>query len=258
MLTVERCRMRARLITWAGLTCMSLLGLHACRRQDKWEGHTFIVKYAWDSNVQALNIKDAVSGLEINDPAVRARILDDSNRELPVWIRASKLKRANGTFHIRFLSEGASEILETRHGFEGAGPEFIEDPDTTALMMRAHEGGLDQLRELIDKGDNLDARDQRGITALIAAVSSHRIEVLRYLLDHGADINARTLDGETALTLSASSGQADMVAELVHRGAVFDCNFAVDRQTLQLAERRGDRRVVSSLKKIANCQGVTR
>src|ERR1700737_2181637 len=253
MLKVERCRTCVRVVVLAGLISMSLLGLNACRRQDKWEGHTFTVEYAWDSNIQVLRIRDAASGSEINDPAVRARIVEEGNRELPAWVRLSKLTRAKGMFHIHFLPGGSAEILETKHGIESLGSEFIKDPDTTALMLSAHEGRLDRVRELIDRGENVNARDQGGNTALMAAIGSHNIEVLRFLLDHGADLNARNLDGETALTFSTVSGQVDMVNELIHRGAILDCNVAVDRENLHVAERKGDRTVVSSLKKIANC-----
>jgi hypothetical protein len=237
--------------------CFTLFVLGGCRRQGKWEGHTFTVKYAWDGKMQVLGVRDAVSNREIEDPVVRTKTLEEGNRELPRWIRLSRLTRATGTFHIRFLAGGATEIVETTHGIEGIGSNFIEDPDITALMTAAHEGRMDRLQELINAGAMVNAKDQGGNTALIAAVGSHHIEVLRFLLDHGADVNARNLDGETALTLSAFSGHADMVKELTHRGAVFDCNNAVDRATLMTTARRGHVSVTSSVKRIAvNCAGV--
>jgi len=201
-----------------------------------------------------LRVRDTVSDREITDPAVRARILEEAKRELPGWIELSKLRRAKGTFHIHFLPGGAVEILETKHGIEGVGSEFVEDPDTTELMLSAHEGRLDRVRELVNEGENVNAKDQQGNTALMAAL---QVDVLRFLLDQGADINARNVDGETALTLSAFSGQVAMVNELVHRGAIFDCTNPTDRETLLIARRRGYKKVIQSLNKVAvNCESI--
>jgi len=45
-----------------------------------------------------------------------------------------------------------------------------------------------------------------------------------------------------------------MVNELIQRGAILDYNAPVDRETLRAGKKDGNRTVVSSLKKIANCQ----
>jgi len=254
MLITRRYRNCLDLIAVAGIVCITLFLSHGCRRQREWEGQTFTVEYTWDGKMQVLGIRDTVSNREIDDPVVKAKVLEEGNRVLPAWVRLNKLTRAKGTLHIRFLTNHATEIVETSHGIEGATEEFIRDPDTTALMMAAHEARMDRLQELINEGEKVNARDQLGNTALMAAVSSRNIEVPRFLLDHGADVNARNLDGETALTLSAFSGQADIMKELKHRGAVFDCQNATDRATLFTAEKRREVSVVSFLKKIgSNC-----
>ena len=246
-----------RLILLATITWVSLVALHACRSQAKWEGKTLTVEYAWDSGIQMLSVRDTVSDREITDPAVRARILEEAKRELPGWIELSKLRRAKGTFHIHFLPGGAVEILETKHGIEGVGSEFVEDPDTTALMLSAHEGRLDRVRDLIDGGESVNARNQQGNTALMAAGSSHQVDILRFLLDQGADINARNVDGETALTLSIFSGQVAMVNELVKRGAILDCANPTDRATLLTARQRGYKKVIRSVNRVAvNCESI--
>jgi ankyrin repeat protein len=254
MFITRRYRKCPNLIALAGMVCITLFALAGCRRQREWEGHTFTVQYAWDGKMQLLGIKDAASNREIDDPVVETKVLEEGNRVLPAWVRLNKLTRAKGTFHIRFLANHATEIVETSHGIEGATEEFIRDPDTTALMIAAHEARMERLQELINEGEKVNATDQLGNTALMAAVSSMNIEVLRLLLDHGADVNARNLDGETALTLSAFSGQADMMKELTHHGAAFDCQNATDRATLFTAEKRREVSVVSFLKKIGgNC-----
>jgi hypothetical protein len=240
------------------LICIGLFVLGGCRRESKWEGHTFEVVYTWDGQMKVLKMTDTLTNKEVNDPALKNRVLEESNLKLAAWVQASKLKRATGIFHIRFLSGGASQVVETTHGTEGGGSEFIKDPDVTPLMTAAHEGHLDRLEELIKEGQKINATDQLGNTALMAAVASHNPGALRFLLDQGADVNARNRDGETALSLSAFSGQLEMVSELTSRGAVFDCANPVDRETLLGQERRGNLRVVSVLKKVGiHCSGVT-
>lgn len=258
MLTLEQKGSRANRNTLARMTLIALLVFVGCRRQSEWDGHTFTVEYSWDSKTKIVRITDAASNREVHDPAVARRVLEAANRELPDWIRLDKLTRAIGIFHIRFLPNGAAEIFETMHGIEGVSSEFIKDPDVTQAMMAAHEGRLDRFQELINTGDMINAKDQGGHTALMAAVSSHRVEVLRFLLDHGADVNSRSLDGETALTLSAVSGQADMVQELTDRGAVLECKNPTERETFLSAKRRGDTSVISRrLKRVGvNCAGT--
>jgi hypothetical protein len=188
--------------------------------------------------------------MDINDAAVEKRVVEEGNLRLPAWVQASKLKRATGTFHIRFLSGKATEIVETAHGTEGAGPGFIKDPDTTPLMTAAFQGHVDRLQQLIGEGQKVNAQDQLGNTALFGAVASGNIEALRFLIARGADVNARNVDGETALTAAAVSGHTDMVTELAERGATFDCTDPVDRETLFTEERKSNLSLVSMLKKI--------
>ncbi len=226
---------------------------HGCQQRKKSGDHTFTVDYKWDSQMQVLAIRDSTSNKEVNDAIVKTKILEEGARILPRWIRASRLTRAKGTFHIHFFANGTTDIIETHQGIEGV-TDFIGDPDTTALMMAAHEGRVDRVEQLVNQGEEVNAKDQLGNTALMATISSSNIEILRFLLDHGADINLRNIDGETALTLSAFSGQADMLKELVRRDAVFDCENATDRATLLSAERRRRVRIISLLKKIGqNC-----
>jgi Ankyrin repeats (3 copies) len=249
MLSVDRHRY-LRLISLVTLICTAFFVVGGCRRQSRWDGHTFKVTYTWDGKMQVVSMRDTLSNQEVADPALTRRVLDEGNRELLAWVQADKLKRATGIFHIRFLPGGRIEILETMHGIEGAGSEFIKDPDVTVLMIAAHEGRLDRLEQLVKTGQKVNATDQLGNTALMAAVSSGSAEAVRFLLEQHADVNARNLNGETALALSAFSGQAAIVNELIGRGAILDCANPTDRETLSAAERRRNPGLVSTLKKI--------
>ncbi len=229
----------------AWISCLSML-LGSCGGREAWDGHIFKVDYAWDSKARLVQVTDAASGKDVNDPFVRTKIAEVADQELPRWIALSKFRVARGTFHIQFLRGQDIKILEVEHGIEGTGPNFIKDPQVTELMTRAHEGRLDL--------ENINAVDQLGNTALMTAVSSRKVEVLRFLIEHGANINARNADGETALTFSVFSGQPDMISELISHGAILDCLVATDRATFEEAKRRGVRLPASLSGAAVNCE----
>jgi len=78
---------------------------------------------------------------------------------------------------------------------------------------------IDVARSLIERGADVNARQQAGFTPLHEAAMTGKIEFARLFLDHGADVNARTEDGRTALAIAAQAGQEKMVTFLRERGA---------------------------------------
>jgi hypothetical protein len=246
------------LIRLVCLICASLFVLAACRTKDRWAGQTLQVDYVWDSEFHILHVQDS-AGKDIDDHNLNAKILQEAKLVLPRWIQVEKLSHARGTFHIKFYSGGATEILEAKLGPDSYGSGFIQDPEVTPLMLRAHAGDLDRVREILDKSDNVNATDQRGNTALMSAIGSHSVEVLRLLLSHGANLKMYNREGETALTLSVFSGQPEMIRELAGHGAVLNCNDAVEREAYLGAYRRKDAHadVIRYLRKISvNCGTV--
>jgi uncharacterized protein len=98
-----------------------------------------------------------------------------------------------------------------------------DDKGRTALMFAAANGRHDVVRALIENGAKLDVKNKLGETALMYAASCGHFNVVRTLLDKGADINAKREgggnNGETALMLAASSGQLKVVQTLIDSGA---------------------------------------
>jgi ankyrin repeat protein len=70
---------------------------------------------------------------------------------------------------------------------------------------------------LIDKGADVNARNQRSLTALMASIGS--AETMKVLLEHGADVNARDADGWSALELAFLQGCPDFIELLERAGA---------------------------------------
>lgn len=76
--------------------------------------------------------------------------------------------------------------------------------DQTPLMWAADAGRHELLRELLDRGAEIDAADYRGWTALFYAVANQDLEAVRLLVEAGADICRRVADaqGGTPLKLA--------------------------------------------------------
>ena len=71
------------------------------------------------------------------------------------------------------------------------------------LHEAAKVGDEDALKRLIDDGQDVNAKDRRGITALGVAVGFNRISCIRCLLDAGADVHMTDMRGSTVLHYAA-------------------------------------------------------
>jgi outer membrane protein assembly factor BamB len=96
--------------------------------------------------------------------------------------------------------------------------------DRDALWAAVRNGDAKAVKAALDKGTDVNARNEIGITALWIAASKGKLEVVEVLLDHGADVNAR--DGiwyQTPLSLSLGGfiggGNVEVVKRLLKAGA---------------------------------------
>jgi len=124
-----------------------------------------------------------------------------------------------------------------------------------ALRSAAENGEVDEVRELLEAGASVDARDQDyGATALILAASENRIEVVELLLQHGADIDAQAVgaeDGEakgfSGLMLAAMFGHEEMVTLLLQAGANTRLREGQGETAADLARSEGHEAIASLL-----------
>jgi serine/threonine-protein phosphatase 6 regulatory ankyrin repeat subunit B len=94
------------------------------------------------------------------------------------------------------------------------------DDGKTALMLAARGGHIAVVRELLDRGAAIEARDRDGGNALMTAAGAGHDEIVRLLLARGADPNARTAYGFTPLMAAASGSRTGWpaCAETLLRG----------------------------------------
>jgi ankyrin repeat protein len=97
--------------------------------------------------------------------------------------------------------------------------ERIWEGKSAALMYAAQRGHPDTLKDLMDRGADVNAKIQDGWTALMLAVANGHADIVKILIERGADVNAKTLRGKTAMMLAASEGHTGIVNVLKSAGA---------------------------------------
>ena len=122
------------------------------------------------------------------------------------------------------LKAGADVNLPTRDG-------------ATPLMIAAKSGNHAMVVTLLAKGADPNARDQKGNIALLEGVDW--IETVRALLASGAVVDARNEDGVTPLMAAVARGQADVAGVLLDAGAIVNVKNKAGLTPLMVAVRNG-------------------
>ncbi|MGV0106267.1 Ankyrin [Nostoc sp. DSM 114160] len=85
----------------------------------------------------------------------------------------------------------------------------------TALMKATREGVYTVVKELIDAGANINARNSDRNNALWFACFGNHYNLINLLLAHNIDINNQNDNGATVLMYAASAGKTEVVKLLL-------------------------------------------
>jgi ankyrin repeat protein len=96
---------------------------------------------------------------------------------------------------------------------------FQVQDGSTALILAASIGNIEQLSKLLEEGAHPDQRDAEGCSALHWAADRGQCDVITQLLQAGADINAVDGDGLTPLHYAALAEQKEAAIALVEGGS---------------------------------------
>ena len=88
-----------------------------------------------------------------------------------------------------------------------------------ALHRAVKAGDLDGVTRMLAAGTDVNARDNRGRTALMYAVDKGYLLLVEPLLAAQADPNVRGPDGATALYIAAAHGHSEIIVMLMQAGA---------------------------------------
>lgn len=90
---------------------------------------------------------------------------------------------------------------------------------TTLMMISSYYNSAETIRFLLEKGADVNAKGQYGVTALMKAAEGGRSENVKLLLEAGADVNAKDDAAETALVYAKERGYLEIVYILKQAGA---------------------------------------
>ncbi len=109
-----------------------------------------------------------------------------------------------------------------------------EKPLTNAVM----NDDIDEVRELIAKGANVNGKEESKITPLFVAVEYGNFEIAKLLLEFGAKVNARDNEKQTPLMRLDDDATVELVELLLTYGAKVDLTDKAGNTALILAAER--------------------
>lgn len=105
---------------------------------------------------------------------------------------------------------------------EGATLEARDGQGRTALLLATHGNNVDAARELIEAGADVNAKDVLQDSAYLYAGARGLDEILAMTLAHGADLRSTNRYGGTALIPAAERGHVATVRTLLRAGVAVD------------------------------------
>lgn len=107
------------------------------------------------------------------------------------------------------------------------------------LIDAAQKGDIDNVKILLDKGADINAKDKEGRTALITAAMNGHPVTMKLLLNRGAEINIKDKENKTALIRAAANDNPATVQILLDRGALVNTRDKDGRTALIWSARYG-------------------
>jgi uncharacterized protein len=101
---------------------------------------------------------------------------------------------------------------------KGTDPNSVDEDGDRLLMYAALYSSVDCMQLLIEKGSDVNAKNNLDETALMWSI--HDLAKMRLLIQHGADVNAKAKSGNTPLLIaSIGHGKYEAVKLLLDQGA---------------------------------------
>ena len=115
------------------------------------------------------------------------------------------------------------------------------------LIAAAERGDTAGVRQLLQDGANINARDERGRTAVMAATHGNHVDTVAVLIQAGADINIRDNRLDNPLLYAGAEGLLDILKLTIAAGADTKLTNRFGGTALIPAAERGHVAVVEEL-----------
>lgn len=148
------------------------------------------------------------------------------------------IHKTHDTLHesVRYGNEKLAEFYIQRKGMD---PNSLDPAGLTPLEYAVRDSDEDMAVMLLDSGADVNQKDAKGGTALMAAAAYNRLDTLELLLDdYEADPNIVRSDGMTALMFAQQYGHSEAEALLMEYRAksTVEMNSSINAQLLLAAE----------------------
>jgi serine/threonine-protein phosphatase 6 regulatory ankyrin repeat subunit B len=95
----------------------------------------------------------------------------------------------------------------------------VTGSDTEVFLKSVKSGDYAEVKRLIEKGADVNARNNGGSTALMRASYRGRQDIVQLLIEAGADVNVQDNEGWTALMFASGMGHTEVAQVLIEAGA---------------------------------------
>jgi len=90
------------------------------------------------------------------------------------------------------------------------------------IFKEIFSGDLDEIKKIIESGENINIQDKDKRTPLIHAVIDNNLEIIKILIESGVDVNFQDSLGYASLHYSAQNYLIDVAKVLLENKAVVD------------------------------------
>ncbi|DAZ98514.1 TPA: hypothetical protein N0F65_004951 [Lagenidium giganteum] len=210
-------------------------------------GRRKVLSYILERAASCINEQDDEGATPLNEFAAVKLLLDagaDATIAKTNGLSALHQAAANGSIRTcRLLLEKNADLeARTMNG--------------TALHFAVSEDRQKTVEELLKRGANVNALNEKGVTPLILSCLKNSAAVAKELLVGNADLTPTIMAGMTALHIAAEVGFADVVKEFIETrkddtAAVANVKSEAGLTPIQLAAGSGHREVVELLKPLS-------
>jgi TPR repeat protein len=109
-----------------------------------------------------------------------------------------------------------------------------------SLRNAARKGETEKVLDLLEVGADVNAKNEKGFTALMSAATPGHASVVDILIEVGADVNAENDQQATALMYAVMGGSTETVMALTQAGADVNAVSAFGNTALTIAAGKSD------------------
>ena len=138
-----------------------------------------------------------------------------TNRDIKYW--SSQYWYTTGDFENNILWEITSELIRSVTGKSKLSNDDID------LMTAVFWGKTKDLKPILERGANINAKTEHNYTPLMFASVYNNAVTVKFLVENGADMNLKNINGESALYLASLTCDKPVISTLITKGAKKGC-----------------------------------